>query len=114
MQAQIAHREKAIQKKDEDQLRNALRMKRDEVLDRERQAIVRERLIAKVQEKNMKESEKIQKQEEIKLQKLYDKMLVAVEKQMNEELTLAQKKDIVEGVKMDLQQLRKAQSQLWR
>ena len=89
-------------------------MKRDEVLDRERQAIVRERLIAKVQEKNMKESEKIQKQEEIKLQKLYDKMLVAVEKQMNEELTLAQKKDIVEGVKMDLQQLRKAQSQLWR
>ena len=110
MQAQITHREKAIQKKDEDQLRNALRMKRDEVLERERQAIVKERLIAKVQEKHMQESEKIQKQEEIKLQKLYDKMLVAVEKQMNEELTLAQKKDIVEGVKMDLQQLRKAQS----
>ena len=61
----------------------------------------------------MKAQEKFQKQEEMKVQKLYDKMLAAIEKQMNEEdLSSAQKRDIVENVKMDM--LKQAQSSLWR
>ena len=40
MKAQIDYREKAILKKDDDHLRNALRMKRDEVLEYERRAMV--------------------------------------------------------------------------
>ena len=46
------------------------------------------------------------------MQKLYDKMLVEVEKQMNQELNMAQRKNGVENVELDT--IRKAQSMLWR
>ena len=49
MRAQIQHREKAIQSKDEDILRNALRAKRDEVLERERKARVNRSMIERAQ-----------------------------------------------------------------
>ena len=51
MRAQIQHREKAIQSKDEDILRNALRAKRDEVLERERKARVNRSMIERAQGK---------------------------------------------------------------
>ena len=51
MRAQIQHREKAIAAKDEDILRNALRAKRDEVLERERKARVNRSMIERAQGK---------------------------------------------------------------
>ena len=51
MRAQIQHREKAIAAKDEDILRNALRAKRDEVLERERKARVNRGMIERAQGK---------------------------------------------------------------
>ena len=86
VEAQIEHRERAIQAKEQDELRQALRMKRDEALEEERRALVREKIIARIQEKNLIEEEKQQRQEEINMQKLYDKMLMQVEKTMNSEI----------------------------
>ena len=47
---------------------------------------MREKIIARIQEKNLIEEEKQQRQEEINMQKLYDKMLMQVEKTMNSEI----------------------------
>ena len=80
MRAQIQHRERAIAGKDEDLLRNALRAKRDEVLERERRAKVNRSTIEKAQGRALIGQEKSKREQQIKLKKLYDKMLVSVER----------------------------------
>ena len=72
--------------KDQDRFRQALRQKRDEALEDERRAAVKQRLKEKLLEQRAVEHEKKLKQENIQKKKQYDRLLMDVEKTMNEEL----------------------------
>ena len=78
-----------------------MRLKRDEALEAEKRALVKERLLAKVQERNQKAEETMEKKEEMEKKKLYDIMLRAVEKQMNEEISVIDPKDRAERVRVE-------------
>ena len=112
MRAQIQHRERAIAGKDEDLLRNALRAKRDEVLERERKAKVNRSMIEKAQGRALMGQERDKREQQIKLKKLYDRMLVSVERQMNDEIELAEKVELQDAEKLET--IRQAQAQVWR
>ena len=108
MRAQIQHRERAIAGKDEDLLRNALRAKRDEVLERERKAKVNRSMIEKAQGRALMGQERDKREQQIKLKKLYDRMLVSVERQMNDEIELAEKVELQDAEKLET--IRQAQA----
>ena len=73
-----------------------MRQKRDEALEEERRVAVKQRLKEKLIERNALEQEKKQRQDNIQKKKQYDKLLMDVEKTMNEELKEVNRSKTVE------------------
>ena len=111
IQSQIKNRESVMHNKDQDRFRQALRQKRDEALEDERRAAVKQRLKEKLLEQRAVEHEKKLKQENIQKKKQYDRLLMDVEKTMNEELKEVTRSKTVE--KERVKKIREVQTKIW-
>ena len=75
-----------MERKQNEMLKQALRQKREEDIENARRNAAQEKLLEKIERRNLKETARLQQAEELKQQKLYDKMLAQVEADLNDEV----------------------------
>ena len=94
-------REAAIKAKQQEQLRQALRSKRELAIQEQRKAAVKEKMLQRLQDKNAAEERKAKQRGDAHKKNVYDKMLAQVEREMNEETALIKNFNRAERVKLD-------------
>ena len=105
IQKRVDVRENAIRAKQQDRLRQALRLKRDEAVAEKRKNDVKQMQLKRQLEKNEKQEQLLKQREEMHKNNMYEKMVKQVEREMSEETNLILNFNRAEKIKNQKQKL---------
>ena len=88
IQKRVDVRENAIRAKQQDRLRQALRIKRDEAIAEKKKNDVKQMQLKRQLEKNEKQEQLLKQREDMHKNNMYEKMVKQVEREMSEETNL--------------------------
>ena len=105
IQKRVDVRENAIRAKQQDRLRQALRLKRDEAIAEKKKNDVKQMQLKRQLEKNEKQEQLLKQREEMHKNNMYEKMVKQVEKEMSEETNLILNFNRAEKIKNQKQKM---------